>query len=290
MNEFGVKCVVKVLIGILFFAGLSSCATVLNPEISYAQLMERRSVQAKAVEMQADTSTCQLNSKIHLEKFILHNNLWGKSRIPEANPQLCSFQNENGIGWKWQMPENARGVIGYPAIQYGSGPWHVTKKTHGFPVMLDSIQHLTADYDAQMWVKGRKYNLAFDLWLSLDYYSRPETVTTEIMVWEEYHDFRSFGSKVDQISTPFGDYDVMKGYLKNDEFGQDWAYFAFIRKEQRNAGKVDLQYLLRYLIENHNVDSSQYLTSVEFGNEIGNSSGFTWIKEFSLELDQIESD
>lgn len=273
-----------VIISALLFFILNACSSVLQPGITYEELLDQRSSEVKAIAGKADTITCIPDSKIRLDQYILHNNLWGKQRLKDKPHTLCSFHAENGFGWQWQMPANSKGVIAYPAVQFGPGPWQVQEKMHGFPLRLDSISHLKADYSTEMYVKGKKYNLAFDLWLSSEFNSRPGTVTTEIMVWEDYYDFRSFGKKTDQISTPFGIYDVMKGYLKNEEFGQDWQYFAFIRKTKRQQGTVDLQFLLKYLTENHGIDPKQYLTSVEFGNEIGNSSGFTLVKKFNLTL------
>lgn len=252
--------------------------------MSYQELMDKRSLEAKELEHNPDSVTCKLNSKIKYKTAKLNNNLWGKSRLKGQEGTLCTYYRGNLFGWKWELPNNARGVIGYPAIHVGASPWSVQKMIEGFPIRLKEINSLKVDYSTETYVKHKKYNIAFDLWLSSEFKSNKNTITTEIMVWEDYFDFRSYGKKVDEITTPFGTYTVMKGYLKNDDFGQDWQYFAFVRTQKRQSGKVDLAYLLDYLIKNHNVNAREYLTSVEFGNEIGNSSGFTLVKKFDLEL------
>lgn len=267
-----------------FFFIFNACKT-LNPNLSYKELMEKRSDEAKQLVFSKEDVNCDLNSKLKYETFYLHNNLWGKNRLKGNSAKLCTYQRNGQFGWEWQLPNDARGVIGYPAIQIGPGPWsNAQEKLHGFPIQLDAIKELSVAYETEMYVKHKKYNLAFDLWLSSEFQSNAETVTTEIMVWEDKFDFKSYGKKVDEIFTPFGVYEVMKGYLKNEEFGQDWQYIAFVRKENRQVGTVDLQFLLQYLVRNHGVNPEQYLTSVEFGNEIGNSSGFTLVKKFDWVL------
>lgn len=272
------------LLLLLSFIGFASCKT-LHPDLTFEEVMKTRSAQAKALERNSIETNCELNSKKVYDSLELNNNLWGQPRLKGQAASLCTFYSNQGIGWKWELPNNARGVIGYPNIKIGPGPWrNATEKLHGFPIRLDSIQSLEVVYDTEMYVKHKKYNLAFDLWLSSKFQATKETTTTEIMIWEDYFDFKSYGKKVDEVETDFGVYEVMSGYLYNEEYGQDWQYFAFIRKEKRSKGSVDIQFLLNYLIKNQKVNPQDFITSVEFGNEIGNSSGFTLIKDFQLKL------
>ncbi len=263
---------------------LASCKT-LNPNLSFPELLENRSETAKNLEKKADDINCELNSKRVYDAFEMNNNLWGKARLKDKEAHLCTYYSEDGFGWKWVVPHNARGVIGYPNIKMGPGPWRNSKeKVHGFPIKIEEINDLKVAYDSEIYVKYKKYNLAFDIWLSSAFQSRQETITTEIMIWEDYFDFKSYGKKVDEITTDFGVYEVMSGYLKNEEFNQDWQYFAFVRKEKRNKGELDIKYLLDYLVQYQKVNPQELVTSVEFGNEIGNSSGFTLIKNYELTL------
>lgn len=263
---------------------LASCKT-LNPNLSFSELLESRSETAKKLENKSSDTNCKLNSKRVYDAFELNNNLWGESRLKCQEAHLCTYYSEDGFGWKWDVPYNARGVIGYPNIKMGPGPWRSSKeKVHGFPIKIEEITELKVTYDTEIYVKHKKYNLAFDLWLSSEFQSNQNTITTEIMIWEDFFDFRSYGKKVDEITTDFGVYEVMSGYLKNEEFNQDWQYFAFVRKEKRNNGELDVKYLLDYLVKHQKVNPQEFITSVEFGNEIGNSSGFTLIKNYELTL------
>ena len=274
----------RYLLLILLFC--TSCVTVLNQGISYEEMMHMRSDAADSLEFQAEFHSCKINNKHNLGNYYLKNNLWGQSRLEGAPAELCVYSSGDKAGWKWRLPDNAKGVIGYPAVQWGEGPWNVSTKTHGFPVRLDSLKVLNVTYEAEQHVKFKKYNLAFDLWLSNAFLSRPQTITTEIMIWEDYNDFRSNGKKIGVLLAPFGIYEMREGYVKNKEFGQDWKYFAFVRIDKRQSGQIDLNFFLQYLIKNYKIDSKQYLTSVELGNEIGNSSGFTMLSGLNLELIQ----
>jgi len=229
-----------------------------------------------------DYKSCKNGENKLINDVLLKCNLWGRTKVKKGEPHLCVYMKGNLIGWKWDVPNNASGVIGYPALQLGIGPWDKNKnRRSGFPAKISSIKELSVDYDMETVVKHRKYNLAFDLWLISDEGENDSNkIKTEIMIWEDYFDFSSYGKKKELITTPFGTYKVLVGYLLNPKYGQDWQYIAFVRTTPRTKGKVDIKYLIDYLVENKMIESEHLLTSVELGNEIGNSSGFTLVKKF----------
>lgn len=249
-------------------------------------MVGRASQDAKKLYNSPDYETCKPDDRKEFGNVILKNNLWGRSKLKNsAEAKLCSYKKGNYFGWKWQLPDNASGVIGYPALQVGRNPFGKGRSNVSeFPVEVKKVKSLIVDYEVETRVKHRKYNLAFDLWLANKKDYGIENITTEIMVWEDYFDFTSYGKKVANIITPFGAYDVLTGHLKNPKFSQDWKYIAFVRTSPRSAGKVDLGFLLNYLVRNGHIASSDYFTSIEFGNEIGNSSGYTLVKSFDWSL------
>ena len=273
--------ILKRLIIILFLLSniLNSCKT-LNSDISYSDLIEKTSPKMQSLMNSPDYSTCYHGEKKHFGDILLKCNLWGKNKIKKGTPHLCVYKKGNLWGWKWDIPHQARGVIGYPAIQVGINPQSkgVDKKA-GFPVKVSLIKELKVDYDVETYVKHKKFNLAFDLWL-VDSDIGNKRIEAEIMIWEDYFDFSSYGKKKEVILTPFGSYKVLIGYLKNPKYKQDWMYIAFVRTDPRTQGTVDINYLLNYLVENNLIEKDNFLTTVEFGNEIGNSSGYTMINKF----------
>ena len=266
---------------------LASCKT-LNKQASYPEMVDKSSPQAKELVTQPDYETCKHGERKKFDRVILKNNLWGKSKLKSGSqPELCSFKRGEFFGWKWQLPNSASGVIGYPALQVGRNPFEKGESNVAdFPVKVSAIKSLVVNYDVETHVKHRKYNLSFDLWLAdAEAYALPN-IKTEIMVWEDYFDFTSFGKKKETIITPFGTYDVLAGHLENPKFSQDWQYIAFVRTTPRQTGEVDLAFFLDYLAKNNMIDKDHYFTSIEFGNEIGNSSGITLIKKFDWKLER----
>lgn len=262
-----------------------SCKT-LNRNVSYSELVGQSSIQAKSLFSDPEYQTCSHGARHQLDKVILKNNLWGKSKLksPEA-AILCSFSKGGLYGWKWQLANSASGVIGYPALQIGRNPFEKgISNVATFPVQVADIEKLPVSYEVETYVKHRKYNLAFDLWLTNDNEYTLENIVTEIMIWEDYFDFTSYGKKRATLITPFGTYDVLEGHLENSKFSQDWQYIAFVRKTPRKKGEIDIAFFLEYLVQNNLISKDHYLTSIEFGNEIGNSSGFTVVHQFDWSL------
>lgn len=274
-------------LGLVLIFAFASCKT-LNRNLSYDQMVTAASPQAKLLLENPDFSNCNIRFHKDFEDVKLKCNLWGESKLKSGIPVLCTFKRENDWGWRWEIPENARGVIGYPALEVGRNPWGKDKKDEkiaGFPIQVYKISNLTVDYEVEMYVKHRKYNLAFDLWLTDIEFGDGKNIKTEIMIWEDYFDFSSYGKVKEIIETPFGEYKVHTGYLKNEKFAQDWTYVAFVRTEKRDSGTVDIKYLLNYLVSNEIISEEHYFTSIEFGNEIGNSSGLTLVKQFDWDFE-----
>lgn len=274
------------LILIVIFSS-TSCKT-LNKNVTYSEMLGQASAKAQKLVSDSEYETCRQGERKQFDGVILKNNLWGKSKL--KNPEqavLCSYKKEGIYGWKWELPNNAGGVIGYPALQVGRNPFEKgVSNVEEFPIQVSKIAKLPVHYDVETHVKFRKYNLAFDLWLTdVEDYALGN-IKTEIMIWEDYFDFTSFGKKVATILTPFGTYEVLEGHLENPKFSQDWQYIAFVRTVPRKKGEVDIAFFLEYLVSKGLISEDHYFTSIEFGNEIGNSSGFTVVHQFDWNLEK----
>ena len=258
-------------------------------DVSLAQLQEKSSLDMKAIFSDPETSSCEPGISFDFEDLMLKNNLWGKNKLKKGVPELCIYRNKDHFAWKWKIPTNAKGVIGYPAIQVGQNPFgNINEEKYGFPVNVSKIAQLSIEYDFETYVKDNKFNLAFDIWLTDVQYSTKENIKVEIMIWEDYFDFTSYGKKKETITTPFGVYQVHAGYLKNPKYAQDWQYISFVRQSPRSAGQVDINYLLNYLIDKNMISQDYFLSSFELGNEIGNSSGMTLVKKFEYIFQKVD--
>src|SRR5210317_101682 len=249
-----------ILLGIALL--VLSCKT-LNKDISYNDMVRSSSSEAQTLFTQPEYQTCKPDDRKDFGSIILKNNLWGRSKLKNpSDAALCAFKKGNHYGWKWQLPNSASGVIGYPALQVGRNPFGKGVSTVSeFPVKVSDVKSLSVDYAVETKVKHKKYNLAFDLWLANKKDYGLENITTEIMVWEDYFDFTSYGKRVANIITPFGVYDVLIGHLDNPKFSQDWKYIAFVRTSTRENGQVDLGHLLKYLVKQGHISKDDYFTS-----------------------------
>ncbi|GAB5399437.1 MAG: hypothetical protein Aureis2KO_10220 [Aureisphaera sp.] len=269
----------------LFF--VSSCKT-LNKDITHEQMVaQKASSEARKLVRESDFKTCRSGHREKLgDQVTLKNNLWGKTKLKKGTAELCIFKDGDYCGWEWKIDNSASGVIGYPALEIGRTPWGGKKRENsgGFPLLVSDVETLDVSYNFETHVKHQKYNLAFDIWLTDVAQADNKNITTEIMIWEDYFDFSSYGKVIEKIITPFGRYKVYKGYLKNDKFAQDWVYIAFVRETPRTKGKVDVKHLINYLVQNRHISPNDYFASLELGNEIGNSSGITMVKEFDWSL------
>lgn len=269
----------------LGFLGVISCKT-LNSEVTHNQMIAKASVQAKNLFKAPDYTSCSSGDKHEVNGYLLKNNLWGKRKVKSGLTKLCTYAKDAVVGWEWEIDNSAGGVIGYPAVEIGRSPRgdKTILEKDGFPLLVSDVEHLTVDYDFETVVKHKKYNLAFDLWLTDIAQAGSKDINTEIMIWEDYFDFSSYGDEAGTMITPFGVYTFYKGYLTNEKFNQDWKYFAFVRVSPRSSGTVDIAHFLTYLLSNAHISPSDYLASVELGNEIGNSSGLTLVKSFEWSL------
>ena len=104
------------------------------------------------------------------------------------------------------------------------------------------------------------------------------------MIWEDAHLLNAFGDFQGNVITTNGTYAFYQGEPDWEPIGSNWTYLAFVRTEGRNSGTVDIDELLSYLIAENIVSDQSYLSSIEFGNEVGNSTGRTILKQFELEI------
>ncbi len=272
-----------------FFAAIGlvfSCKT-LNSNVTHEQMISKASANARKLVRESDFKSCRVGHRKKMDGDVtLKNNLWGKSKVKRGTAELCVFTRGNDCGWEWKIDNTASGVIGYPALEIGRSPWggKERKDSGGFPLLVEDVGELDVSYNFETHVKHKKFNLSFDIWLTDVAKADNKNITTEIMIWEDYFDFSSYGRVIEKIITPFGRYKVYKGYLKNDKFAQDWVYIAFVRESPRSEGKVDVKHFLDYLVKNNHISGKDYFASLELGNEVGNSSGITLVKEFDWKL------
>ncbi|MGB1448753.1 MAG: GH12 family glycosyl hydrolase domain-containing protein [Flavobacteriaceae bacterium] len=277
------------------FLLLFSCAKKEDPspEINTSTELERIFTQLPAREAilfdEASTEQCDHFGLINHGEFNIENNTWNATNLTEDSYQQCIYRYSNGaetiLGWKWSYPTFATGINAYPQLIYGKKPWHESTTTTALPREISTIDRLKAHYDVSIYRNTGEYNLAFDNWIASAASSRPEDLLFEFMIWEDYHDISPFGEFISTVTTPNGTYDLFMGEPTWEPEGTNWTYIAFVRNNPQTNGTVDIDFMLDYLVEQSIIPQDSYLSSIEFGTEIGNSAGYAIINSFGIELE-----
>ena len=266
---------------------VASSSTEIRSEL--ALLLDQIPIELQQVFTTPTVEECGDFSLINQAEINIENNTWNATNLEPGSYEQCIYQynnaEENWIGWKWSYPDTAEGINAYPQLIFGKKPWHSGSTTTALPIEINQIERLKAQYDVTVFRNEGEYNLAFDNWISSAVSSRPEEIQFEFMIWEDYHEIIPFGDFIANVSTPNGAYDLYMGEPTWEPEGTNWTYIAFVRTSKRTTGTVDIDLLLQYLVDHDIVSGESYLSSIEFGTEIGNSKGYAVIKSFNINLE-----
>ena len=217
-------------------------------------------------------------AKISFGEYLLSNNVWGKGNIINYLQCIELSQNEATyiLGWYWDWPDSVSGdVKAYPEIVYGWKPWESNSTTPALPVQLIDNKDITISWEKMDTELTGVGNLAFDIWLTSTLPPSPNNITREIMIWLENYNQYPGGSLVEQLTINGVNYDLYKA-------DWSWTYLAFIQTSSNNSNDVQLHSFLKYLVDNNYISSSEYLSSIEFGNEIIHGIGRTTIEKYKI--------
>jgi len=236
---------------------------------------------------------CDKFELILFDDLMLENNLWNSDHLDEGSFSQCVYlhadHSNSMYGWQWSFPDNSAWVNAYPEIIYGWKPWYFwreTSTTEDLPRKVSEIDLLKVSYEAKVHRNEGTYNLAFSSWITSSSEILPENIIFELMIWEDAHLLEPFGDYQGDLETSNGTYEFYKGEPDWEPEGTNWTYMAFNRINYRNKGKVDLDEIIKYLLDRGIVPEESYLTDVELGNEVGKSSqGYTIIKEFDVQVE-----
>lgn len=221
-------------------------------------------------------------------EITLENNTWNTQNLDVNSFEQCIYQYETNKtqlwGWSWSYPDSATGINAYPQIIFGKKPWHPQSTSNKLPLQINLINRLSVDYDIAVSRNEGEFNLAFDLWLTTNATAQPADIRFELMIWEDAHALEPYGEYVGAVNTSNGRYTLYRGEPDWEPEGTGWTYLAFLRTEDRTHGSVSIDELMNYLIEEEIITNEHYLSSIEFGTEVGNSKGYAVLKQFDIHL------
>jgi hypothetical protein len=239
-----------------------------------------------------------VDAYVYAGPYFAQNNMWGITGIAPG-----TFWETTGIGplttnksvsarWQWSYPSGPNEVKGYPAIGFGKKPGAAATPGSNLPKLVDSIMSSICSWDTQSVYTG-KGQLTFDLWLVRDaqnYPNFPQTpITHEIMLTVD--SFGGYG--VTRNPAWYFGATIIDGVTyrvwKADNFGGGGMSWRFIVLQMVNPakltkGSIDFKHVFNYLKSAGLISGQEYLSSIEFGNEMEEGTGDTLIKDFKAEI------
>lgn len=222
--------------------------------------------------------------------YILYNNITGvyDSSLPplhyNQSVALDSSKDTSIYYWRWHLSEELNLPL-FPQLIYGKKPWESWSSTDipevptesKLPINLEDINALSAQYSYSLQTTG-KHNTAFDLWITNSMLSDTNSIVGEIMIWID-------GNKTSDIP-------LISDSLKVDDeyydfyYTKKWKYpyYLFYKRNKGNSGDLDLLPFINYLISHNYISVSDYLASVEFGNEVWSGNGLLKLHNFNIDL------
>lgn len=226
-------------------------------------------------------------------RYRYENNVWGSNKAQGKFQQCLLTRERDGkkeIGWTWNWPGLDPSVFAYPEVIVGWKPWSGGASTDPrFPIRVSEVKTLALEYEVETNVTG-SYNLAPEIWLTeagASPAANPKSITTEVMFWMDYTEgARPAGSVIDHVELNGVSYELWReASIGADANGKGWQLLSFKSPERQLKGRIDIAALLRHLTTSKLASTSDYVASVEFGNEVMGGTGTTWIKHFDVKIE-----
>lgn len=223
------------------------------------------------------------------DQYIITNNTWNKGMAQGPYSQKIFHKKVDGrdvIGWQWQWTGQTA-VVAYPEVWCGDDPWSEGPESTkpGLPVRVGS-KTITANFDINMVAEG-SYNMAFDLWTTSVAPATVNDISHEIMIWTAHNGFLPAGVKTDTIHVGGVAYDVYVRFGHGDASGgtnHTWTYIAFYPEHSVLKGPLNISAFLDYLLAEGVVTTSNYVSVIQFGNELVTGTGTTEIRDYSIDI------
>lgn len=235
------------------------------------------------------TGSCDDWSSFRYQKIKVVNNVWGKTPEQEQRYSQCVHQsklNPQSVAWSWSWPVEKVGVKAYPSVIYGKKPWYDYSTTDELPIQLAALDELIVDLEFESQHTG-SVNLLLEAWLTDDADPKPYDRTSEIAVHLYQQNWPGQGGEyVETVNIEGDDYAV---YLNHKmQVYQDphvWSYISFVNHGNPIKKKtLNFKKFLDYALEKRMIINSEYLASLELGNEIDKGSGHSVVRKFNVQV------
>ena len=227
----------------------------------------------EAEPAQAATRICERygSARIQDGRYIVQNNQWG------ADVGQCVDVTETGFtvtgGSHNQGTNGAPGA--YPSIFRGCHYDNCTTGS-GLPARYTSLATIPSTARVTTPATG-SWNVAYDLWLDPTPRTGGQNTGAEIMIWIDHNGPpQPVGSPVGTVSLAGATWDVWYGNI-------GWNVVSYVRREGTASFSGDLRGFIDDAARRGHVQTSWYLTSVQFGFEPWVGGPGLAVESFSVE-------
>ncbi len=225
---------------------------------------------------------------------VLANNQWGRESAGAGDwPQCLAWRVVEGkkqYGWTWEWPSKP-GLYAYPEVVFGRNPWTaMVSNDVRFPRLVSETKAMVLTFDSQSAFVGMR-NLAVDLWLTgnkpMPGESEEASLKAELMVWTDYS-----AGMLNDGEQPVGEVTIdgkqwvlyaSQGALGNGSTTK-WQRIGYVAKVPTQSGVIDISPFLADAAARGYVQGDNWISGIEFGNEISSGSGSTWFKTLTLDV------
>jgi Glycosyl hydrolase family 12 len=225
-------------------------------------------------------------------RYRYENNVWGADKVKGKFQQCLLTREQDGrtlVGWTWSFPGFDPSVFAYPEVIVGWKPWSGGASTDArFPMRVSEVGELSLDYEVETSATG-SYNLAPEIWLTdspASQQANAKSIVTEVMFWMDYAEgARPAGKIIETVTLNGVPYELWREEsIGKSANGKGWQLLSYKSPTRQLKGSIDIAALLRHLVKAKLVSASEYVASVEFGNEVMGGTGTTWIKHFDVRV------
>jgi hypothetical protein len=208
------------------------------------------------VEATAATTICEKfgSTKIQGGRYVVQNNEWG------ASDGQCISVSDNGFtitSGNHNVPTNGAPAA-YPSIYAGCHYGNCSSGS-GLPLQVNRFGSLPSSV-AYTTASG-SWNASYDLWFDPNPNQSGQNTGAELMIWGSHQGPpQPIGSKVGTASLAGTNWDVWVGNI-------GWNVISYVRQQTTNSLDLNLAEFANDAVRRGQVQSSWYLTSVQFGFE-----------------------
>lgn len=233
----------------------------------------------------------------------LQNNVWNSHSTDGFAWRQClatrAINTTIEYGWYWRWPEDGSVVYAQPQVTLGQTPWVGHSQPYpGYPIPLKGLEKLVFDYDIEINASG-KLNLVASLWMTTSPVIKKRADKASIAVEFKIWTYATPGFSANPAGQQLGEMTasgirwevwVEKNLRDTSGFNDNqWVFVAFRAKEPQLAIEYDAAEMIAYAIENNLFDKDLYIADIQLGTEVMSGEGETWLKQFSVSLEQNDN-